>query len=740
MKYLSFSFLLIIIFCSFTSAQDGWFWQYPLPNGYNLSKVHFINDSVGWTVGGHAINDYLQNTSLSAHDFPKILKTTDGGKNWTEQHSDIPSGLAALHFVSEYVGFAAGGESVIKTTDSGENWIQLNTIPLSAVQRNFVSVYFTSEVTGWVINEAEIFKTTNGGINWSRQEYTINDTGKTLRSIYFTSDTTGYITGDKGLILKTTNGGNTWVSLLEGMNYQLRSIFFLNDSSGWAVGGKGVYYHTDSSIVLKTTDAGNTWKIFKEPSTQLFTDVKFISPDLGYFTSSEGYIYKTTNGGINWTPVYKARNGLASLYLSSSERITAVGMNGTVVQSDDTGNKWSYKASGTFISLEWCYFISPLTGWVLGYDGTILKTTNGGEDWVSQEIDLNWNSMPRFSSVYFKNSDTGWICGGPTFKTTDGGEHWIHNINFTVSNIYFVNASLGWAVGYGQIYKTIDGGETWLTQNSGIQKTLKLISFISETTGWVAGDNRTLLKTTDGGETWTSLMTPLPDWTFRSMKFFNDSTGWIFYSYAGNDIVSKTTNSGKSWVVVRPAVNRQWTTSAFFLSDNSCLVLDSRRSILKTNNSGATWMVQKIPDNVIPVLMDIFFITPETGWIVGDGGFIIKTTDGGGSAIDTIITSVNNPDYLSVKEFSLTQNYPNPFNPSTTIKYSIPQEGFVTIKIYDILGRELVKLVDDYIQAGTYNVLWNGKSGLGNEVSSGVYFYNIRYNNSSITRKMMLIR
>ena len=95
--------------------------------------------------------------------------------------------------------------------------------------------------------------------------------------------------------------------------------------------------------------------------------------------------------------------------------------------------------------------------------------------------------------------------------------------------------------------------------------------------------------------------------------------------------------------------------------------------------------------------------------------------------------------------FSLSQNYPNPFNPSTTVKYSIPTRSKVLIKVYDILGKEVTMLVNEEKPAGTYEVEFNGHSGLslGGEVrnlSSGVYFYKLRAGSFIETKKMLLIK
>ncbi|ROL56485.1 T9SS C-terminal target domain-containing protein, partial [Bacteroidetes/Chlorobi group bacterium ChocPot_Mid] len=88
-------------------------------------------------------------------------------------------------------------------------------------------------------------------------------------------------------------------------------------------------------------------------------------------------------------------------------------------------------------------------------------------------------------------------------------------------------------------------------------------------------------------------------------------------------------------------------------------------------------------------------------------------------------------------DFSLNQNYPNPFNPTTTISYSIPKESFVTIKIYDVLGKEVATLVDEFQKPGTYNY----QLSIGNyQLSSGVYFYKMDAGNFSETKKLILLK
>jgi hypothetical protein len=90
--------------------------------------------------------------------------------------------------------------------------------------------------------------------------------------------------------------------------------------------------------------------------------------------------------------------------------------------------------------------------------------------------------------------------------------------------------------------------------------------------------------------------------------------------------------------------------------------------------------------------------------------------------------------------YTLSQNYPNPFNPETEIKFSIPKASFVTVRIYDIMGREVYNLVSDNYTPGTYSVKWRSMNKAGEYVASGVYFYRIIAGNFIKTKKMVLVK
>jgi Secretion system C-terminal sorting domain len=130
-------------------------------------------------------------------------------------------------------------------------------------------------------------------------------------------------------------------------------------------------------------------------------------------------------------------------------------------------------------------------------------------------------------------------------------------------------------------------------------------------------------------------------------------------------------------------------------------------------------------------------VNSAIGYAVGESGVILKTTAGGEPiGIQPISTEIP-------QRFVLYQNYPNPFNPVTKIKFSIPVASLssigegsgVRLIVYDLLGREAAVLVNEQLTPGTYEVEWNGSN-----YASGIYFYQLRTNKFSESKKMVLVK
>ena len=97
-------------------------------------------------------------------------------------------------------------------------------------------------------------------------------------------------------------------------------------------------------------------------------------------------------------------------------------------------------------------------------------------------------------------------------------------------------------------------------------------------------------------------------------------------------------------------------------------------------------------------------------------------------------------DDLPVHRLALAQNYPNPFNPSTEIRFELPREQRVQLRIYNVEGKLVRTLVDEQVAAGRHIVAWRGKNEQGGQVASGLYFYRLSTTGSELTRKMLLLK
>jgi len=110
-----------------------------------------------------------------------------------------------------------------------------------------------------------------------------------------------------------------------------------------------------------------------------------------------------------------------------------------------------------------------------------------------------------------------------------------------------------------------------------------------------------------------------------------------------------------------------------------------------------------------------------------------------GSFVGQGITDVEEPTIIPEK-FEVSQNYPNPFNPSTVINYALPKAEFVTIRIYNMLGQEVATLLNNEVNAGVYNIMWNGMDNSGTKVATGTYIYRVVAGDNVVSKKMILLK
>ena len=354
------------------------------------------------------------------------------------------------------------------------------------------------------------------------------------------------------------------------------------------------------------------------------------------------------------------------------------------MKTTDGGSSWKYQTSGTGNTLIHSSFIDANTGWIAGHNGVILKTINGGNNWQIQSSGY----LDNYFNTVFKNENTGWVVGDAgIFKTTNGGANWNRQLNEQwVYSVSFINENTGWAgVRFGKIFKTTNGGTNWIQKPSGSGATFYSLSFRSEQNGYAVGDYNTIIRTTDGGESWfpsnSGISNPYQKFSCISFDYPTDLIGWI----SGFDGV-----------------------------------------ILRTMDGGETWVRQEVPINVD--YNSIKIISNSVAYAAGGYGVVIKTSNGDA-------TTAINTNTETAKNFILKQNYPNPFNPVTNLEFGISKLGFVSLKIYDVLGKEVAVIVNNNVNPGTYKYNFDGSN-----LVSGVYFYRLEAGDFTDVKRMVLVK
>lgn len=278
---------------------------------------------------------------------------------------------------------------------------------------------------------------------------------------------------------------------------------------------------------------------------------------------------------------------------------------------------WQNQTSGTSNDLHDVQFIDSQTGWVVGDNGTILKTTNGGLLWSAQTSGLTQDLY----AVFFINSNTGWLCGdaGKILKTTDGGANWTpQSLGISVSgvlhDVYFIDASTGYIAGTYALYKTTDGGNTWAVTHNGNSSATNSVHFKDAMNGYSCGLNGKIRKTSDGGASWTQVNIGSSDDYYDVFVGGNK----IFVVGFEGEVLSSSDN-GSTWVSY-PVPSSLY--SIFFLDNNNGWFCGSSGKTYYTTNGGASWTQASTGNST--AMRDIFFLDQNTGWVVGYSGRIMK--------------------------------------------------------------------------------------------------------------------
>jgi photosystem II stability/assembly factor-like uncharacterized protein len=702
-----------------------------------------------------------------------IYKSTDFGDTWAILPSTTGTSLAnfrnVMKLATDPVGniyaatkdhnykygpgvtTLAGG--LYKSTDGGNSWTKISSTniahnyfnPCDVVPISPTIIVYAVEANGATLGG--IYRTIDGGTSWNKVSSNLptadyrrialapdpNDSN-ILFSVFESLDTTP--AGDGGLkgIYKSTDAGATWTQLTSPQKIASTDTTSYFRDQGWYDNVIAVDPNNSSNLyvggveMMKSTDGGTSWSqlTYWHPSygtPYVHADHHAIVFDKNnantIFNGNDGGVYKTADGGASWTML---NNGLAitQFYSGAVFKSGATYHGGTQdnghVKYSGSGNVWTAVQGG-----DGGYSAQDQSSSSIFYEEYVYlamrKTINGGSNWndcVNGLTDANDNSRCLFIAPFAMNPENSNVLVAGSDKV------WVTS-----------NSAGEWT----QSSDTLSGGEK-VSAVAVVNASANYLGFAGTTDGRIF--ECTSLNPAAGIDTWTEISPPGNNGGYvrRIVVDLNDKNK-IYATYGGYNI-SGTLTSRHVWVTANQGTN--WTDISSNLpnvpvhslaidpSSSSTLYVGTETGVYKSTNSGGTWsssnagMPSYVPTDELAIQKDTKTMFAFTH---GRGVFVVSLTP----------TGVADSPTGTPREYTLSQNYPNPFNPQTHLRYSIADARFVSLKVFDILGREVATLVNEMKNPGDYTVEWNASA-----FASGIYFYTLQVGSSVETKKMLLVR
>ena len=562
------------------------------------------------------------------------------------------------------------------------------------------------------------------------------------------------IVGSHSSIIKA----NEWSKISSGTNLTLESVAYYDKTGTLIAVGNGV--------ILRSTDLGRTWATVLNNSIHFYS-VQFSKNGKVHAVGSNTSWYYSNDNGVTWKS--GGSSGTTTYYAAAFPTNLVVGTfgAGVIVGSWpypkftwDDGTTWNNSSTGFSINKN--YFGATFNGYrmiIVGGSGEIWVSTNYGDTWAKKSSGVT-NQLRCVISDYLKETNL-FACGndGVVLESTNSGDTWqkisppgLTNLNSIVSTStgpvvvgaggIILNRQFGnWYYYYGNSSSSLttnDLNGIVATKNSelvavGANGTILLWSAPAQETPY-----KGVAATVPGrveAENYNS--------GGNGLSYYDLSVGNATNLYRNDDVdidISNDISGGYTvgWIDtgewLKYTINaKQAGTHTVVARVASALYSGQMRITINGNDS----KIQNIPYtgswqtwkdvNFGQFILNAGLNTIKVDCLIQAYNFnYIDVTYG--------ITSVKDNEELP-EDYKLGQNYPNPFNPSTTINYSIPQSSFVTIKVYDLLGREVSSLVNQTKAGGNYSVQFNAA-----KLQSGIYYYSIQAGSFTQTKKLMLLK
>jgi hypothetical protein len=349
------------------------------------------------------------------------------------------------------------------------------------------------------------------------------------------------------------------------------------------------------------------------------------------------------------------------------------------------------------------------------YFGVYLSTNNGS-NWTQTSLsDITVYSLATFGN----NILAGMGYGNNVYRSTNNGINWTEHYFSYYPNVYAL-AVLGNNIfagtSYG-IYISTNNGLNWAPTVLNIANTRSLI--ISNN-NIIAGTMSGIYISSNNGSNWNQ--TSLNNKIVLSLAVDGNNI-YAGTGTSGSIGVYLSTNNGVNWNQIGLS-NR--TVYSLAISGNN-IFAGTDYGVYHSTNNGANWTIKN----------EGFFVQTEVYSLMIKNNYIFAGSSQGiwRRNISEVITNNQQISEIIPSSYSLSQNYPNPFNSMCNVQFSMCNTGNVKLVVYDVMGREVQTLVNERLQAGTYEVSFDGS-----KLNSGVYFYKLTTEGFSETKRMLMIK
>lgn len=551
-------------------------------------------------------------------------------RSWQWQNGQ-PQGntLNALSFPSTTVGYAAGRSgAVLRTTDGGATWSALDT----GNARDHFGAAFPVDTLGWVVGESgAIVRTADSGATWTQQP---SSTAATLRDVAALDTMNAIAVGDApggATIRYTGTSGASWSAGITTVTAGLNAVAYPSSTLAWAVGANGT--------MIRSLDGGASWVATSAPTGAALNDVAFspgttVGYAVGNNTGTTWNAFKTTDG-TSWVRLELPGTAVPLVSVScagvNGSAVTVVGANGTVLRSTNGGATWTVRSPARLaaVTLRAAEMPSATQVHVAGDFGVTLRSRDAGANWLSplQQTPAN------LTSAVFTSPTSGWAVGtgGLVMRTGDGGASWTGRSlgAFTLRGIHSLNLSSVWVVGDGGVIRyTTNGGTTWTTQSTGLAANPRLndVFFTSNNKGTIVGNAGTILETSNSGSNWSKrdAGTTQP---LNAIIYANNTRGW---TVGGGGVIRATTTGGANWNNPQVSGTTRALYDVWAADTQNVWAVGELGTVLRTTNGGTTW--NTIPTAAVgttETLRAVGGSSPLRVWVAGASGTVRLTTDGG---------------------------------------------------------------------------------------------------------------